>query len=95
MPTYDYDCSACGHRFEAFHGMSTTLTACPSCGRESVRRRIGGGAGLIFKGSGFYQTDYKGGVGKAAAPKSDPATPKTDTAPPSPAAASPKPSSGD
>jgi putative FmdB family regulatory protein len=59
MPTYDYECSRCGHTFELFQKM-TDLPAetCPSCGGE-VRRKIGSGAGLIFKGSGFYATDYR------------------------------------
>jgi putative FmdB family regulatory protein len=59
MPTYEYVCTACGHEFEAFQSISAEpLTACPSCG-GSVQRKISGGAGLIFKGSGFYETDYK------------------------------------
>jgi putative FmdB family regulatory protein len=59
MPTYDYACASCGHEFEAFHSMTATLTECPECHKDSLRRRIGTGAGLIFKGTGFYQTDYK------------------------------------
>ena len=59
MPTYDYDCSACGETFEIFQSMSAPLVeACPNCGGK-VQRRIYGGAGLIFKGTGFYLTDYK------------------------------------
>jgi len=60
MPTYDYRCDACGHRFEAFQSMSeAALEACPACGKPKLRRLIGAGAGIIFKGSGFYETDYK------------------------------------
>jgi putative FmdB family regulatory protein len=61
MPTYEYACSACGGEFEAFQSMKDApLTQCTCCGKEgTVRRKIGGGAGLIFKGTGFYQTDYK------------------------------------
>ena len=60
MPTYDYVCDACEHAFHAFHAMSDEpLKECPECGRESLRRLIGAGAGIIFKGSGFYETDYK------------------------------------
>lgn len=60
MPTYDYKCSDCGHAFEAVQSMKDPLlTQCPVCGKESVVRLISGG-GVIFKGSGFYQTDYKG-----------------------------------
>lgn len=59
MPTYDYKCKKCGHRFEFFQSMSDEpLTDCPECGGE-VERLIGTGAGLIFKGSGFYITDYR------------------------------------
>ena len=59
MPTYDYDCQACGNTFELFQSMSEPpADKCPECG-GLVRRRIHGGAGLIFKGSGFYLTDYK------------------------------------
>jgi len=59
MPTYSYICEACGHEFERFHAMTDEpIKLCPSCGRKRVRRRIGAGAGLIFKGSGFYITDY-------------------------------------
>ncbi|MEM8883472.1 MAG: zinc ribbon domain-containing protein [Planctomycetota bacterium] len=60
MPTYDYKCDACGHTFDAFQKMKDApLTVCPVCGDESLRRLIGSGAGIIFKGSGFYETDYK------------------------------------
>ena len=61
MPTYDYACSACGHRFEKFHSMTAEpLRQCPECNQDTLERLIGPGAGIIFKGSGFYQTDYKG-----------------------------------
>lgn len=66
MPTYDYLCAACAHRFEEFQTMSSKpLRKCPQCGKNKLQRLIGAGAGVIFKGSGFYQTDYKGG-GKSA-----------------------------
>lgn len=59
MPTYDYRCEACQHEFEVFQNMSDApLKKCPECGGK-VKRLIGTGAGLIFKGSGFYITDYK------------------------------------
>jgi putative FmdB family regulatory protein len=59
MPTYDYHCDDCGHEFEIFQGMlEKKLSTCPSCGGR-VRRLIGAGAGIVFKGSGFYQTDYR------------------------------------
>ncbi len=61
MPTYDYLCSACDHRFEKFQSMSAkTLRKCPECKKPALERLIGAGAGVIFKGSGFYQTDYRG-----------------------------------
>ena len=60
MPTYDYKCEACGHRFEKFQSMSSaSIRKCPKCGKSKVKRLIGTGAGLIFKGSGFYITDYR------------------------------------
>jgi putative FmdB family regulatory protein len=59
MPTYDYECKSCGKTFEAFQSMSDApLTVCPTCGKE-VRRLIGGGSGIIFKGSGFYVNDSR------------------------------------
>ena len=59
MPTYEYECRQCGHRFEKFQSMKDEpLKQCEKCGGE-VRRLIGTGAGIIFKGSGFYQTDYR------------------------------------
>ena len=59
MPTYDYKCSSCGHTFEAFQKMTDEpLSECPECKGE-VKRLIGAGLSPIFKGSGFYQTDYK------------------------------------
>lgn len=60
MPTYDYQCDACGHEFEAFQNISEeVLTKCPKCKKKKLRRLFGAGAGILFKGSGFYQTDYR------------------------------------
>lgn len=60
MPTYDYQCEACGHRFEHFQSMSSKrLVTCPVCKKRKLVRLVGSGAGVIFKGSGFYETDYK------------------------------------
>ena len=60
MPTYDYVCDICQHAWESFQSMSDKpLRSCPKCGKRKARRLIGAGAGLIFKGSGFYCTDYK------------------------------------
>jgi len=59
MPTYDYECPACGHRFEAFQKITDKpLAQCPKC-KGQLRRLIGSGSGIIFKGSGFYATDYR------------------------------------
>jgi putative FmdB family regulatory protein len=62
MPNYDYLCEddACGHTFEAFQNMtSDALKGCPKCQKDTLRRLIGKGSGIIFKGSGFYATDYR------------------------------------
>jgi len=60
MPTYEYKCEACDHRFEKFQPItSVPIKVCPSCGKRKIKRLIGTGAGLIFKGSGFYITDYR------------------------------------
>ena len=60
MPTYEYECNACHHKFEKFQSMTeAAIKKCPKCGKSKVKRLIGGGAGIIFKGSGFYQTDYR------------------------------------
>ena len=60
MPTYEYRCSGCGHHFEKFQSMTAApISRCPQCGKKKVQRLIGTGAGVIFKGSGFYITDYR------------------------------------
>ena len=60
MPTYDYKCSACGHLFEHFQSIhDARLKKCPKCGKPKLERLIGAGGGLLFKGSGFYITDYR------------------------------------
>ncbi len=70
MPTYEYECGECGHFFEAFQNMSDApLQDCPECGQKSLRRLIGTGAGIIFKGSGFYCTDYRSDSYNQAAKK--------------------------
>jgi putative FmdB family regulatory protein len=95
MPTYEYRCSACDHEFERFQSITADpIRKCPECGRNKVRRLIGTGAGVIFRGSGFYITDYRdksytekakaeNGNGKAA----------SDAKPATAAAAGDKPSS--
>ena len=96
MPTYEYACSKCGHRFEKFQSMRDgPLRKCPKCSKAGLKRLVGGGGGLIFKGSGFYSTDYrKPAKEKAAGPESKPspeAKPAGGEKPGgSPAAGSPK-----
>ena len=71
MPTYEYQCTACGHAFEKFQSITAEpIKLCPQCNKKKVKRLIGTGAGLIFKGSGFYITDYRSDSYKSAA-KSD------------------------
>ena len=69
MPTYDYECDACGHQIEVFQGINDeVLTKCPECKKKKLKRLFGSGAAIVFKGSGFYQTDYRSdGYKKAAA----------------------------
>ena len=68
MPTYDYECDACGHRFELFQSISADPEKkCPECKKLKLRRLIGTGAAVVFKGSGFYQTDYRSGSYKKSA----------------------------
>jgi putative FmdB family regulatory protein len=68
MPTYEYVCNACQHQLEEFQSMSEKpLKKCPKCGKRRLRRLFGTGAAVIFKGSGFYQTDYRSESYKSAA----------------------------
>lgn len=71
MPTYEYKCQACEHQFEKFQSITADpIKECPACGKKKVKRLIGTGGGIIFKGSGFYITDYRSDGYKSAA-KSD------------------------
>jgi putative FmdB family regulatory protein len=96
MPTYEYACTKCGHHFDQFQSMrDEPLRRCPKCHKLALKRLIGGGAGLIFKGSGFYITDYKN-KGMAAAASSEAAgakpaeaAPKADAKPAAKADAKP------
>ncbi len=73
MPTYDYECDACGHEFELFQQMSDAVKKkCPECSKLKLRRLFGTGAAIVFKGSGFYQTDYRSDAYKKAAEKDKP-----------------------
>lgn len=98
MPTYDYICDSCHHEFEAFESIKADpQTVCPECQAHTLRRKIGAGAAILFKGSGFYQTDYRSESYKkgAAADKpseSKPAGPTSTT--PAPAKTESKASSG-
>jgi putative FmdB family regulatory protein len=75
MPTYDYECDACGHEFELFQSISEPVKRkCPECGKPKLRRLFGTGAAVVFKGSGFYQTDYRSDSYKKAAEKDKPAS---------------------
>src|SRR5437868_11718275 len=68
MPTYEYKCEGCGHQFEEFQSMSEkALEKCPVCKKKKLRRIFGIGAAVLFKGSGFYQTDYRSESYKSAA----------------------------
>src|SRR5438067_12948510 len=81
MPTYEYKCQAGGHQFEKFQSMSAApIRRCPKCDKNQVRRLIGMGAGLIFKGSGFYITDYRDAGYKEKA-KAESGEPKKDVTP--------------
>ncbi|NIA17173.1 MAG: zinc ribbon domain-containing protein [Planctomycetes bacterium] len=84
MPTYEYLCNSCGDRFEKFQSITAeTLRKCPNCGKMELKRLIGAGAGVIFKGSGFYETDYRSEGYKQSAkkelPKSESSTDKKDS----------------
>src|SRR3982751_2059358 len=60
MPTYEYQCENCGHRFEKFQSIKApAIRKCPECGKNAVKRLLGTGAGIMFKGSGFYTTTYR------------------------------------
>ena len=86
MPTYEYACQKCGHEFEQFQSMrDEPLKKCPKCKKQSLKRLVGGGAGLIFKGTGFYITDYKK---KSGTPDAAPSKPAAPSAPVTPAAKS-------
>ncbi|MEI7767259.1 MAG: zinc ribbon domain-containing protein [Phycisphaerae bacterium] len=106
MPTYEYACQACDHRFEEFQSMTAKpVRKCPKCGKLKVKRLISAGAGVIFKGSGFYETDYrsksysddaKKDTVASSTPAAAPAAASTATTPtpaPAPAPAAPAKSS--
>ena len=79
MPTYEYECDGCGHRFDEFQSFKDEqLKKCPACAKETLRRLFGTGAAILFKGSGFYETDYRSdSYKKAAKADQDSSSPST------------------
>ena len=111
MPTYDYICDSCGHEFEAYESIKADpQDLCPACRKTTLRRKISGGAAILFKGSGFYQTDYRSDSYKKSAAADKPAetkssgsgsdssssapTPSPSSSSPTPSKSEPKPSGG-
>jgi putative FmdB family regulatory protein len=97
MPTYDYICDACQHEFEAYESIKAdSQTICPTCHEHRLRRKIGAGAAILFKGSGFYQTDYRSDSYKKGAQAdktaSEPAKPAESSTTPAKSTEAPKPS---
>lgn len=79
MPTYEYECQKCGHRYELFQNITAApIKKCPKCQEEAAKRLISAGAGIIFKGSGFYATDYKRQKPQKSAPRCDMAGKKSE-----------------
>ena len=80
MPTYDYECDGCGHTFELFQSISESVKKkCPECKKNKLRRLFGTGAAIMFKGSGFYETDYRSDSYKKGAEKAKKAKEGSDT----------------
>ena len=89
MPTYDYRCAACQHEFEIFQSITeASKRKCPECGKNKLERLIGTGGGIIFKGSGFYETDYRSDSYRKGAEADKPKTDSTakDASAPKPTA---------
>lgn len=79
MPTYEYLCDACKHAFEQYQPITAkAIKKCPKCGKQKVRRLISSGGGVLFKGKGFYQTDYRPKSYHEAAKKEKPETPSPE-----------------
>jgi putative FmdB family regulatory protein len=103
MPTYDYTCDACRHEFEVFESITAEpQKKCPKCKKNKLRRLFGAGAGLVFKGSGFYQTDYRSesykkaasadkSSGESSSSDAKPSESKSESAPAAPSKAEAKP----
>jgi putative FmdB family regulatory protein len=96
MPTYDYVCDGCGHTFELYQSMTeATKKKCPECKKSKLRRLIGAGAAIVFKGSGFYKTDYRSDAYKKSAAADKPAESKpSESKSPEKKSSDTKPSSG-
>jgi putative FmdB family regulatory protein len=96
MPTYDYVCDACDHKFEQFQMMKDdALTKCPKCKKKKLRRLIGAGAAVVFKGTGFYQTDYRSDSYKKSAAADKPSGGDSSSSPAPKSDGGSKPSGGD
>lgn len=96
MPTYDYKCDKCGHSMETFHSITAKpLKKCPKCGKNGLKRLVGAGAALIFKGSGFYCTDYRksGSTPPSSSASSEGSTPAKSETPSKDSGKSAKPDS--
>ncbi len=94
MPTYDYRCAECGHQFELFHSMKDApKKKCPKCAKNALERLIGTGGGVLFKGGGFYETDYRSDSYKKAAAADKPASPAAPSTTPGSCACGKKPAS--
>ncbi len=90
MPTYEYVCDACAHSFDEFQTFSDEpLTKCPACGKKRLRRLFGTGSAILFKGSGFYQTDYRSDSYKAGEKKEREAQKSSETTTSTPSGATP------
>src|SRR3954471_22514261 len=96
MPTYDYICDQCSHEFEAFESIKADpQTVCPECSQPKLRRKIGAGAAILFKGSGFYQTDYRSESYKKGAQADKPSDSSSPSSTSSSTSASPAPAKGE
>jgi len=103
MPTYEYECDACEHKFEEFQSITADpLTKCPACKKKKVRRLFSTGGGILFKGSGFYTTDYRSdsykkgasSAEKSSSKSSDKSSSSEGTKPAKPAKSESKPAAG-